>query len=121
MNKCHKIVLYNKKKLPIELVRYINQYVPSKNCVMCNQYGISYSSIYLCNNNCRMIFIVKISQGITSACIFFTISLIGDSISAVSILFIVMCSVGMKLIHLIFTMIFYLFLIGKMIVILLCK
>ena len=121
MNKCHKIVLYNKKKLPIELVRYINQYVPSKNCVICNQYGISYSSIYLCNNNCRMIFIIKISHGITSACIFFTISLIGDSISTVSILFIVMCSIGVRLLHLIFTMIFYLFLIGKMFVILLCK
>jgi len=120
MNKCHKIVLYNKRKIPIELVRYINQYVPSNNCVMCNQYGISYSSIYICNNKCRIIFIVKISQGITSACIFFTISLIGDSISTVSILLIVMCSLGIRLLHLIFTMIFYLFLIGKMLVIL-CK
>ena len=50
MNKCHKIVLYNKRKIPIELVRYINQYVPSKNCLICNQYGISYSSIYICNS-----------------------------------------------------------------------
>ena len=121
MNECHKMVLYNKRKIPIELVRLINKFVPSKNCYICNRYGICYTSIYLCSNTCRMIFIVKMTQGITSASIFFTVSLIGESISSIAILCIVISSIGMRIIHYIVSILFYLLFMMKVMVILLCK
>ena len=48
------------KFLPVELNRYINQYIPYQKCIICEYKNISYNKIYICSPYCFGIFYSRV-------------------------------------------------------------
>jgi hypothetical protein len=80
------------KKIPRELIRYIDSYIPYTNCIVCIKKNISYDLKYICSKKCYFLYVIDNGM-------FLFISFLSNSIIQTSYIIVIVSCKTIILIH----------------------